>query len=159
MGIGGVNAADATQRIYKSLPTDIPEARLMFVAEPNLAVILLLEIGREASVVTVFAPVTVGSPTPCGPCGPCAPVAPLGPVAPVAPFRFLKAKEKVLANAVPPRETVTEGVPMLASTVAVAPVILALAPAAPVAPVAPVAPFAPVSPLSPLSPFGPCNCP
>ena len=110
LGIGCVNAADATQRIYKSLPTDIPEARLMFVAEPNLAVILLLEIGREASVVTVFAPVTVGSPTPCGPCGPCAPVAPLGPVAPVAPFRFLKAKEKV-ANAVPPRETVTEGVP------------------------------------------------
>ena len=50
-----VNAADATQRIYKSLPTDIPEARLMFVAEPNLAVILLLEIGREASVVTGFA--------------------------------------------------------------------------------------------------------
>ena len=85
LGIGCVNAADATQRIYKSLPTDIPEARLMFVAEPNLAVILLLEIGREASVVTVFAPVTVGSPTPCGPCGPCAPVAPLGPVAPVAP--------------------------------------------------------------------------
>ena len=42
----------------------------MFVAEPKLAVILLLEIGREVNVVTVFTPVTVGSPTPCGPLWP-----------------------------------------------------------------------------------------
>ena len=64
-------------------------------------------------------------------------------------MRFLNAKANVLADALPPSETDTEGVPTLASTVALAPVIVAFVPAAPVAPWGPVAPVAPVAPVGP----------
>ena len=36
-------------------------------------------------------------------------------VVPAAPFKFLKAKANVLAEEVPPSDTVTDGVPVLAS--------------------------------------------
>ena len=49
----------------------------------------------------------------------------MSPLSPLAPLRFLNAKAKVLALSVPPAVTVTDGVPVFASTVAVAPVIVA----------------------------------
>ena len=55
---------------------------------------------------------------PAGPCGPC------GPVAPVSPLRLWKANANVLADAVPPSVTFTEGVPVDESTVAEAPVMV-----------------------------------
>ena len=64
----------------------------------------------------------------------------------------MKAKAKVLADAVPPAVTVTEGVPIFASTVAVAPVIVALTPAGPVAPCGTVAPVAHLAPEGPVAP-------
>ena len=65
----------------------------------------------------------------------------------------MKAKAKVLAEAVPPRETVTAGVPTLASTVADAPVMVAFVPAGPVAPCGPVSPLAPCAPVAPVAPL------
>jgi hypothetical protein len=59
---------------------------------------------------------------------------PSGPVSPGSPFKFLKSNAKVLSRSDPPGVTVTEGVPTLASTVAVTPVILAEVPFAPLAP-------------------------
>jgi len=62
---------------------------------------------------------------------PSAPSSPSLPSPPGAPFKFLKAKLKVRADSVPPRVTVTLGVPTFASTVAVAPVIVAFVPSSP----------------------------
>jgi hypothetical protein len=59
------------------------------------------------------------------------------PLLPGAPFKFLKAKSKVLALAVPPAVTVTLGVPTLASTLAVALVMVAFVPLVPFVPFVP----------------------
>ena len=56
---------------------------------------------------------------PAGPCGP------VGPVAPVSPLRLWKANANVLAEAMPPSVTLTDGVPVEESTVALAPVMVA----------------------------------
>ena len=74
---------------------------------------------------------------PCGPVSPLSPLSPLSPFPPVAPFKFLKAKVKVRADDVPPNVTVTEGVPILASIVAEALVIVAALPVSPLSPFAP----------------------
>ena len=70
----------------------------------------------------------------------------MSPLSPFAPFKFLKANANVRACSVPPRVTVTSGVPVLASIVAVASVIVAAVPSVP---------FVPGLPASPLSPFSP----
>ena len=59
--------------------------------------------------------------SPLGPCGPVAPVEPFGPCAPVAPFRLWNAKASVWLVPLPLLVTVTLGVPVLASTLADAP--------------------------------------
>ena len=80
-----------------------------------------------------------------------------------------KANANVRAPGVPPSVTVTDGVPVEASTVAVAPTMSASAPFAPSAPSAPAGPrsasscsavkseYENASPGSPLSPFGPAR--
>ena len=50
---------------------------------------------------------------------PLTPISPVSPLSPFAPFKFLKANANVRACSVPPGVTVTSGVPVLASTVAV----------------------------------------
>lgn len=86
---------------------------------------------------------------PDAPAGPVSPCGPCGPVAPVSPFNPVNAKANVRAEAVPPSVTLTEGVPVEASTVADAPVMVASSPSSPAGPCGPVAPVAPVSPCGP----------
>ena len=62
----------------------------------------------------------------------------LAPSCPGSPFKLENANAKFLACEVPPIVTVTEGVPTLLSTVAVAPVISALVPFVPFIPSAPL---------------------
>ena len=97
---------------------------------------------------------------PDAPAGPVSPCGPCGPVVPVSPFNPVNAKANVRAEAVPPSVTLTEGVPVEASTVADAPVMVASSPSSPAGPCGPVAPVAPVSPcgpVAPVSPVGPCG--
>lgn len=65
----------------------------------------------------------------------------MSPLSPFAPFKFLKANANVRACSVPPGVTVTSGVPVLASTVAVTSVIVAAVPSVPGSPVSPFSPL------------------
>ena len=76
-------------------------------------------------------------------------------MSPFAPLRFLKANAKVLALSVPPIVTVTEGVPVLASTVAVTPVIVALVPSEPAGPKGDTGGTGPQGPRGEIGPQGP----
>ena len=92
---------------------------------------------------SLFPPPVVGNPA---------------PVSPLSPLRFVKAKLNDRALSVPPAVTVTDGVPVVLVTLAVAPVIVAFVPAGPCGPSLPSAPAGPAGPwgpVSPLSPFGP----
>lgn len=54
-----VKAADGTHLIINSSPICIPEATDRVVAADNVAVMLLLEIGKLANVVTVLTPISL----------------------------------------------------------------------------------------------------
>ncbi len=95
------------------------KANVLALAEPP-EVTVTLGVPTFASIVAV-APVIVA-------------FVPSVPFVPGAPFRLVNAKAKLLLLDVPPKVTVTPGVPTVLLTVAVAPDIVAFVPAAPVAP-------------------------
>lgn len=79
----------------------------------------------------IFAPVS-----PLSPFAPSTPAGPCSPVSPFSPFKFLNANVKAGASVVPLLVTSTLGVPVLASTVAVA-VTVGVIPVSPLSPVVP----------------------
>lgn len=93
-------------------------------------------LGVPVVLLTVADAVIVGvAPVaPVSPLGPCSPLGPLGPVSPFCPFKFLKAKLNTFAVFAPDAEIVTDGVPTLASTVAVGVPKPAAAPVSPLGP-------------------------
>ena len=84
---------------------------------------------------------------------PSAPGSPLSPLSPFSPFKFLNSKLNTFAVSSPLAITVTEGVPILASTVAVGVPNPADTPGVPGAPSCPSVPLVPSAPFSPVAPL------
>ena len=147
-----------------------------------MPLLVTLTVGVPVVLLTVADAVIVGvAPVaPVSPLGPCSPWGPLGPVSPFCPFKFLKAKLNTFAVFAPDAVIVTDGLPTLASTVAVGVPNPAAAPVSPLGPWGPlililvglvnppsfvqdITPavetegvnVVPLGPVGPVSPFGP----